>query len=280
MASSTLVLQLTFGRGFLTLAYFLIPGYIAYKAYLHARIREDDFNQFDRLLYTVLFGFISLYIVSVISRLDLLLAVTEQSIAFSVEKFLNNGKNLSNIGDTTILQFVNTIALQAVIGTGIAYIVGKKLVPEEREEFDAKQPYETAMESIDKGDNMLIMTMNGEKFKGDLHQSGSRKDNSDFLLRKPQQWDSENSEFARVNSDSQEDLMYFNYNDISVIHFAGSKLPDRSQDDDSSVKDKGSGGALAEVTDQLASSEIVQFELKETQPDEDEETGDSTKKDD
>jgi len=65
------ILQVAFGRGFLALAYFLVPGYIAYKAYLHARIREDDFHRFDKLLYTVSFGFASLFVISLIYRLNL-----------------------------------------------------------------------------------------------------------------------------------------------------------------------------------------------------------------
>lgn len=278
MVNSEIALQITFGRGFLTLAYFLVPGYISYKAYLYARIREDDFHRFDRLLYTILFGFASLYVSSVVYRLNLWVLVTGSwPFYFSVEKFLNGGMEMTELGDTTVLGFVNRITVQALIGAGIAFIIGKWLVPEDREEFDAKQPYETAMESIDRGEKLRITTMNGAEFEGILHQSGSRKDNSDFLLRRPHKREQSDGKFRRVDvdSDANEDLMYFNYNDISVIHFIDSKLPDLSIDDAGSGRStnwEAFDEEIAEMAADMKSREELEFVLskKESNKPEDE----------
>jgi len=207
-----------FGRGFLTLAYFLVPGYVGYKTYLYYRSKEDDYRRFDKLLYTVGFGLVSFLLFSILYRLNpgvylnflggadmteewlLFLASTANylspwggpvpvfltfpgfesaSLEFDWAIFYSRGISLDNLGKTDVAPFILGIACQSAIGSGIGAAVGRVQRQGER---DINQPWDTMMDEHGIGDQVRVTTENGDTIQGELLQYGSRLDNNNILI--------------------------------------------------------------------------------------------------
>jgi len=218
MAGEILQTGVGFGRGFLTLAYFLVPGYVGYKTYLYYRSKEDDYRRFDKLLYTVGFGLTSFLLFSILFRLNpeayliflggpdmteewlafvvstanylspwggpVLVYLTfpgieEASLQFHWSEFYSRGISLDKLGETDVAPFILGIACQSAIGSGIGAAVGRV---QRQGETDINQPWDTMMDEHGIGDQVRVTTENGDTIEGKLLQYGSRLDNNNILI--------------------------------------------------------------------------------------------------
>lgn len=272
----------------LTLLFFLlVPGYISLKMYLRARYREDDFETFDKWLYSAMFGVVSLFGLALLYRLNPLapiLAWTSPSgeLQWGISVFRERELMLNELTDTSVLEFILAISTQTAIGSFTAHKAGKYFAErsdDTRSEYDLKQPWETALEGVDRGDLLRVITCGGREIEGQLHQSGSTEGNYDILLRKPIEVTYENEERTErpLYGDQTTDVMYFRHRDISHVQFVSYQLPDVEIED---LEDEFNDSELdEEETDQSDEyDEPVDLEIEEDNlsQNEDEEREDKT----
>jgi len=261
----------------LTLLFFLlVPGYISLKTYLRARYREDDFETFDKWLYSAMFGVVSLFGLALLYRLNPLapiIAWTTPSLKleWGMSVFLERELLLNELTETSVLGFILAISNPTAIGSATAHIVGTYLAErsdDTRSEYDLKQPWETALEGVDRGDLLRVITCGGRQIEGQLHQSGSTEGNYDLLLRKPTEVTYENGQKTEkpLYGDHTTDVMYFRHRDISHIQFIAYQLPDIDVEDlEEELEEDEVGEEDTTTSESGEEDEAVDLEIEENE---------------
>ncbi|MFC7213704.1 DUF6338 family protein [Saliphagus sp. GCM10025334] len=219
--------------------FLLIPGYISFRTYLRARYQEDDYNRFDKWVLTIMFGFVSLVGLSILHRWNphgYLWSILQNGFGnqeISIDVFLSRKILLSELGDWSVLSFVTAISVQSVIGGIFAYCLGSHQSDDDKSLYDLEQPWETALEGVDRGDRLRIITRQGRQLEGQLHQSGSADGNYDLLLRRPSEIsvDVSGEEKKDGLEKGRADVLYCRHQDISHVQFIDYQLPDKDKED-------------------------------------------------
>jgi len=220
------------GLNFLYLLFLLIPGYVALKAYLRAKVALDDMTRLDKIIGLALGGFTSLIVLILGYRLSLgqggyrLLTTGSGSLI----QWRSNGVSISSVATLSVLQMSVFILSQSVVAALLGYWYGKTtrvLDSVEQSRHDLRQPWEMAFYGIQRGDELTVVTSQDREIKGAVLQAGSPSMNYDLLLSDPEEiYRDERGKIVHQRDLGQ--YSYHHYQDVSRIDINKDLLPEET----------------------------------------------------
>jgi len=197
--------------------YLLIPGYVAFRAYIWGNVAIDRTSRLTKLILMVIGGFLSLaltaaarhtFLPELIQILPLLGPYPEVAISGKI--------SVQSISNLSILQSTNLILSQSAIGVvggsvcgALRYAVIDQNNPS-RKYLD--QPWDELIEQVSYKDPITVVTRDGRKVTGEFEQIGNSPDDKDLLIRNPKQLDGKLEEASKIG-----EISYHSYQDISRI---------------------------------------------------------------
>jgi len=212
------------GLGLFYVAFLLVPGYAAVQTSLFANRRLDDFDRFDKLVYSALWGVLTLII--------FLLAIepcwVRQLQAWIVNLGSNPGAwctNTQKLGSVTsrpVIELLGVIIAQSGLGGVLGYIHGRFNFHRTRAVSGAqyaRQPWDIADDWTEADDVVSVITVDGTEVKGRVHEIGSSNEDYDLLLRAPKHVQRGDDGQEESVGDPYANQIYMHHQDISRVIF-------------------------------------------------------------
>lgn len=198
----------------------LIPGYAAVRSYLWANIALDDTSRLTKLVLMSIGGFASLSIVSFLRKWE----IVEQKLPLGVPHFftIQNELTLSTIPNLSILQATGLIVSQTAVAVVGGFLAGAGRIilidGHRKRRNQISQPWEDLFKHVGVGDELTVVTHQGEKITGHLQQMGNPSRETDLLLTDPKRTfiDTHNHSESEQNSPIGQ-ISYHHDDDISRI---------------------------------------------------------------
>jgi hypothetical protein len=208
---------------------------MALRGYLSSTIQLDTTSRFDKLLLAVVGGLISLGIMLIFNRFNILQAgldyayniLLDRSIQIKIGYSQQNSATTSSIKSLNALAGLGFILVQSIIAFVGAYLLGTvvrvRSNQPQKSDKDLQQPWETAISQSALGDTISVMTKNGKKIRGQLYRIGSPSKDYDLLLAA--------AEKVVDNGDNVPlGITYHHFGDISRVTFPQIKPQEESED--------------------------------------------------
>ena len=219
MASETnVVLSLVY------VLFLLVPGYLALRGYLDATIQLDTISRIDKILTTVVAGGATLALVLIFNRFNIFIVVVDFWYAILEWRWINeeigysaeNSVTLDDLSDITALGFLGVVTFQSLLGYIGGYLYGTfvhvRSFHRSRSHEDLEQPWQTAVRQSATGQELTVITKNGDEIRGKLYRIGSHSEDYDLLLSA--------AEKVVVGGDPIPlGVTYHHYEDISQVRF-------------------------------------------------------------
>ena len=227
--------------------FLLVPGYLALRGYLDATMKLDAISRIDKIIIAVVAGSITLALVLILNRYNIfavignfwdtilevvvlltgsnkLIAVVDFWYVISmsegfdeqIEYSAENAITLDDASEISALGFLGVMAFQSLLGYIGGYLYGTLIHVRSsrpsRSDEDLEQPWETAVRQSAIGQELTVITRNGDEIKGKLYRIGSPSEDYDLLL-------SASEKMVVGANPIPLGVTYHHYEDISQVRF-------------------------------------------------------------
>lgn len=177
------------GVGIAYVAFLLVPGYIAVRFSLRANDKLDDFERFEKLVYSALGGVVSLAVVLVLVEHCWIASALRSAATLRVAgAWCEQAIVVGDVTSIPLVQLVGAIAGQSVVAVVLGYAYGR-FVFRRRQAIStadySKQPWDVAEDWFEDGDEISVVTADGAEIRGWLREVGLRTKRRDVLLWAP-----------------------------------------------------------------------------------------------
>ncbi len=178
-----------FAVNFLYLAFLLVPGYASLRGYLGATVQLDTVSRFDKLLLSAVGGTLTLA-VSLISYRSGFVESVWRLLPDVVKDTASLGSDplpVSVASSTSVSATVASVVGLSSLGYLLGYCCGTVVHVwngRERSQQDLEQPWEAAIRQSALGDEVVVVTRDGERIRGELYRIGSASEEYDLILAK------------------------------------------------------------------------------------------------
>jgi len=178
-----------FAVNFLYLAFLLVPGYASLRGYLGATVQLNTVSRFDKLLLSAVGGTLTLA-VSLISYRSGFVESVWRLLPDVVKDTASLGSDplpVSVASSTSVSATVASVVGLSPLGYLLGYCCGTVVHIRdglERSEEDLEQPWEAAIRQSALGDEVVVVTRDGEQIRGQIYRIGSASEEYDLILAK------------------------------------------------------------------------------------------------
>jgi len=205
-----------FGVNFLYLAFLLVPGYASLRGYLAATVQLDTVSRFDKLLLSAVGGTLTLGVSLVGYRAGFVESVWQllPSVLENTASVGSDSLPVSVASSTSASAIVASVVGLSSLGYLLGYCCGTVVHVRngrERSEQDLEQPWEAAIRQSALGDEVVVVTRDGERIRGELYRIGSASEEHDLILAKARR--------QGGNGSVPLGMTYHHYRDVARVQF-------------------------------------------------------------
>ena len=204
-----------FAVNFLLLVFLLVPGYASLRGYLGATVQLDTVTRFDKLLLSVVGGTLTLGVSLAGYRLGVVDRLWRATGSLGrIDSLGTKPLSTTVVSETSASAVVVAVLGLSCLGYALGYGCGTLVHgrnTRKKSQEDLEQPWETAVKQSALGDEVIVVTRDGERIHGQLYRIGSPSEDYDLLLSRAER----EGEDGRIPLG----MTYHHYRDILRIQF-------------------------------------------------------------
>lgn len=177
------------GIGITYIVFLLLPGYIAVRFSLRANNKLDDFERFDKLVYSALGGVVTLAVLLMLVENCWIFGALHSGLGLVASgPWCRKPMGVSDVSSMPLVYLVGGISAQSLLAVILGHVHGYFTLRRRQniESADyAKQPWDVAEDWVEDGDKISVVTTDGAEIRGRLGEMGLRTKRRDVLLSAP-----------------------------------------------------------------------------------------------